>query len=82
MVTLSNRLFLSTCASLCVFATPACAQDNTEDRMVAGLARDADRPLESIPGVASHYGMVETADGARLRTIITTPDEAGAPCTQ
>ena len=46
---------------------------------VAGLERDNDRPLESIEGVQSHYGMVETSDGAKLRTIITTPDGAEAP---
>jgi len=32
------------------------------------------RPLESIPGVRSIYGAVETPDGARLRTIITLPE--------
>jgi hypothetical protein len=34
------------------------------------------RPPESIPGVRSIYGSVETPDGARLRTIITLPDGA------
>ena len=45
----------------------------------AGLARADDRPPEAIEGIQSHYGMVETSDGAKLRTIITTPDGADAP---
>lgn len=79
MFATSNRLLLSGCAALCAFTTTACAQESNEERMVAGLARDADRPLETIPGVASHYGMAETSDGAKLRTIITTPNDAAAP---
>ena len=31
------------------------------------------RAEESIPGVASHYGVVEVADGSRLTTIISRP---------
>lgn len=34
------------------------------------------KPFELIEGVDSYYGVVETSDGARLRTIITKP--AGA----
>ncbi len=78
---LLRQIFLTGCSALCAFTASACAQENTsaEQVMVGGLARDADRPLESIPGVTSHYGMVETSDGARLRTIITVPDGADAP---
>lgn len=47
--------------------------------MVGGLPRAEDRPLEKIPGVTSHYGMVETSDGARLRTVITVPEGVDAP---
>ena len=75
----SNRLVLSGCAILSAFAATACAQENNQTHNVAGLERAIDRPLESIPGAASHYGMVETSDGARLRTIITTPDGADGP---
>ena len=60
-----------------MLAPIACAQEN--DELIGGLPRKDNRPLEVIPGVASHYGMVETADGARLRTIITTPDDATGP---
>ena len=56
-----------------VAAEEAAAPDTI---MVAGLPRAADRPLEQIPGVQSHYGMAATPDGAKLRTIITTPDGA------
>lgn len=37
------------------------------------------RPLEDIPGVDSHYGVVETPDGARLRTIVTRPHRTSGP---
>ncbi|MEM9619104.1 MAG: alpha/beta hydrolase [Pseudomonadota bacterium] len=78
---LLRQFFLAGFSALCAFTASAWAQENTstEQVMVGGLARDADRPLESIPGVTSHYGMVETSDGARLRTIITVPDGADAP---
>jgi len=80
MPVFQQRGALAAAAVLCALMASACAQGNTSDQqIVAGLARDADRPLENIPGVASHYGMVETSDGARLRTIITTPDRANEP---
>ncbi|MHA7873482.1 MAG: alpha/beta hydrolase family protein, partial [Hyphococcus sp.] len=60
--------------------TIACAQQsdnaNAGLQTIAGLPRAVDRPLEQINGVTSHYGMVETSDGARLRTIITIPENA------
>jgi hypothetical protein len=53
------------------------------DRTTLTLSRDnrelqvaftpASRPFEAIEGVDSYYGVVETPDGARLRTIITKP---------
>ena len=60
-----------------LLAPVACAQDNSGD--VGGLPRVDNRPLESIDGVTSHYGSVELADGAKLRTIITAPDGASEP---
>lgn len=69
---------LLACALAFATAAPACAQDQTET-VVGGLARAADRALETIPGVSSHYGSVETPDGARLRTIITTPEGVDGP---
>ena len=77
MVHAFHRLAMIGTSALFAITTAACAQDqevNDSQIMVGGLARDADRPLEAIPGVASHYGMVETSDGARLRTIITQPE--------
>lgn len=79
MFPLRFRLFLSVNAVLCALAAAACAQDGGGQRVIAGLARDADRPLENIAGVTSRYGAVETSDGARLRTIITTPQGVEAP---
>lgn len=49
------------------------------DTEIGGLTRVDDRPLESIDGVTSHYGMVETSDGAKLRTIIAAPENADGP---
>lgn len=68
----------------CLYAitsTTIAAQDSVNDNtaMVAGLPRAADRPLEKIEGVTSHYGVVETSDGARLRTIIALPEGADEP---
>lgn len=37
------------------------------------------RPLENMAGVRSHYGVVETQDGSRLRTIVAMPDGAATP---
>lgn len=39
----------------------------------------APRPYEEIPGLDSYYGVVETSDGARLRTIITKPEGTEEP---
>lgn len=80
MPVFQQRGALAGAAVLYALMAGACAQENASDQqMIAGLARDADRPLESIPGVTSHYGMVATSDGARLRTIITAPDGADTP---
>lgn len=62
------------CAAAIISST-SCAAD-TE---IGGLKRVDDRPLEAIDGVTSHYGMVETSDGAKLRTIVTIPDGIDAP---
>lgn len=40
------------------------------------LPRRDGRRLESIPGLDSHYGELETRDGTRLRTILTRPSDA------
>ena len=78
-----HRLFLSATVISCALATAACAEESAgksgERPMTAGLARDADRPLENIPGVVSRYGAAETSDGARLRTIIAAPEGAAGP---
>ncbi len=46
---------------------------------IGGLERVDGKPLEEIDGVSSHYGMVETSDGAKLRTIIARPEDADGP---
>ncbi|WDI30769.1 alpha/beta hydrolase [Hyphococcus flavus] len=70
-----RRLWLGVCMTSVVL-TAACAQENaasSASATIGGLPRAEDRPLENIDGVTSHYGMVETSDGAKLRTIITIP---------
>ena len=45
------------------------------------VVRFEPRPLapENVPGVETIYGVLEAADGARLRTIVTKPDGSDAP---
>jgi dienelactone hydrolase len=45
-------------------------------RLVGDLPRKENRALESLPGVDTEYGELRTADGARLRTIVTRPPGA------
>ena len=47
-----------------------------EARLTGDLPRKESKPLESLPGVDTEYGVVRTSEGVRLRTIITRP--AGA----
>jgi dienelactone hydrolase len=44
-----------------------------ESTLTGDLPRRENRPLESIPGLDSRYGVLETTDGSRLRTILTRP---------
>jgi dienelactone hydrolase len=44
-----------------------------ESTISGDLPRRDDRALEQIPGLDSHYGVLRTANGARLRTILTRP---------
>lgn len=37
------------------------------------------KPLEQIDGLDSYYGVLETPDGARLRTIVTRPANTNGP---
>ncbi len=77
-----RQLSLTVFATSILLAPAACAQEagsSAEEINIAGLLRKDGKPLERIDGVGSHYGMVETVDGARLRTIITIPADATAP---
>lgn len=42
-------------------------------RMTGDLPRRESRPLQSIPGLETEYGVVRTGEGTRLRTILTRP---------
>src|SRR5688572_13230141 len=42
-------------------------------RLVGDLPRKDDKPLVSLPGLDTEYGVVRTSDGVRLRTILTRP---------
>ena len=45
-------------------------------RLAGELERKDNKPLESLAGLETEYGMVRTSDGVRLRTIITRPQSA------
>lgn len=40
---------------------------------MGGLPRKVDTPLDTVPGAEIAYGVLETSDGARLRTIFSSP---------
>lgn len=46
---------------------------SAESILSGNLPRTEGTPLEVIDGLDSHYGVLETRDGARLRTILTRP---------
>jgi dienelactone hydrolase len=46
---------------------------SAESTLSGDLPRAGDAPLEAIDGLDSHYGVLATRDGARLRTILTRP---------
>jgi dienelactone hydrolase len=60
-------------ASLFLFFALAAASASAESVLSGDLPRAGDAPLEVIDGLDSHYGVLETRDGARLRTILTRP---------
>lgn len=50
------------------------------DSVLAGdLPRENGRPLEEIAGLESLYGVLDTSDGTRLRTILTKPENREGP---
>ncbi len=49
-----------------------------ESTLTGDLARRGDRALEEIPGVDSHYSVLDTPDGTKLRSILTLPKGATA----
>ena len=59
----------------CVLMTVASAA-LAEVRLVGDLPRKDNKPLVSLPGLDTEYGVVRTSDGARLRTILTRPEGA------
>ena len=42
-------------------------------RLVGDLPRATNTPPESLPGVDTEYGVLNTSDGAKLRTLVTRP---------
>ena len=72
----ANPLFRISLAALCSCGLAAAFDLPAAAEMVGGLERAYGRPLEQIDSVTSHYGMVETSDGAKLRTIIAMPEGA------
>lgn len=51
----------------------AAAGAAAESTLRGDLPRAGGKPLESIEGLDSHYGVLETRDGTRLRTVLTRP---------
>ncbi len=45
-------------------------------RVVGNLPRAENRPLEDLPGLDTEYGELLPGDGARLRTIVTRPQQS------
>lgn len=66
---------LLTAALACCLPLTVWAESTIGD----GLPRRNDLPLEVITGLDSHYGVLSTPDGARLRTILTRPAGTQGP---
>lgn len=47
-----------------------------EARLVGDLPRKDNKPLVSLPGLDTEYGVIRTSEGIRLRTILTRPEGA------
>ncbi len=60
-------------ATLFLILALAALDATAESRLSGDLPRAGDKPLEHIEGLDSHYDVLETRDGARLRTILTRP---------
>ncbi len=73
-MTLPARLTLG--ALLLILLVSAPPPVDCATRMLGDLPRVGNRPLESLPGIDTEYGVLRTADGARLRTIVTRPTGA------
>lgn len=58
---------------LSLLLTSAASAGLAEARLTGDLPRKANKPLESLPGFDTEYGVVRTSEGVRLRTIITRP---------
>ena len=56
-----------------LFLTLVASTSPADSTLSGDLPREAGKPLEQLPGVDSHYGVLVTADGLRLRTITTRP---------
>jgi dienelactone hydrolase len=50
-----------------------------ESTIHGGLPRKDELPLEEIPGLDSHYDVLQTENGPRLRTILTRPSGTTGP---
>lgn len=60
-------------ASLLLILALAALDASAESRLTGDLPRTGNKPLELIEGLDSHYDVLETRDGARLRSILTRP---------
>ena len=68
---------LQACVALSLLLIPGAAL--AQARLVGDLPRkEPGKPMESLPGVETEYGVVRTSEGVRLRTILTRPSGAGS----
>ena len=72
---LTERILRSLLALALVASTGA---GHAQARLVGDLPRKEGKPLVSLPGMETEYGIVRTSEGLRLRTIITRPAKSTA----
>ena len=58
---------------------PASAQPALVSGEPGGLSRKSEDPIDSVPGAIIEYGVLETSDGSRLRTMFSLPEDAQQP---
>ncbi|MEZ5708953.1 MAG: alpha/beta hydrolase [Blastomonas sp.] len=74
-----RSIYCFLCMVLFCAGVPGVAQAGDDVGIVGGLERKLDKPLDAVPDASIEYGVLETSDGARLRTIFSKPADASGP---